>query len=157
MMGTATTDITNWLLAGICFVDNVYTCLKIVWLRKRSSLDVNQQIELIEKLSMNETVEFLSPLAFLISFLVAFYGPNAKLMGNIRSTMYHYKPVEDIVNFSTKILTLYLADVCSLIVCSVILRLSCRINLFKAFMAIQNEFGLEMFLLLGFWMTSVRS
>ena len=111
---------------------------------------------LLKKLATNELVEFICPLAFMISFVVAFVGPNSELLGNVRSTMYHYEPVEDIADFSNKILKLYLADFCSLILCSIILQFCCRINLFKALMAIQSEFGWEMFVSLGFIMSTVR-
>ena len=156
IMGTATTDATDWLLVTISFVDNTYTCIRIVWLKKRNSLDINTQINLLVKLSINELVEFSAPLVFMFSFLAGFYGPNYAILGNIGNNMWHYQQVEDIEAFISKILKLYFADLVSLIVSAIILRLFCRINIFQALMIIENEFKFVMLIVLSVLITAVR-
>ena len=93
---------------GIGFVDNIYTCLCIVWLKKRSSVDVNEQINLLQTLSMNELVECLCPLTFIVSYVAAFYGPNYEIFGQVGSNLYHYQSVDDIEEFLGKVWTLFL-------------------------------------------------
>jgi hypothetical protein len=156
IMGTATTDVTDWLIMAISFVDNIYTCVKIVWMKLRNSLDINTQIDLLVKLCINELVECLAPLAFQLTFLSAYYGPNSAILGNIGSNMWHYRSLDDIEAFFGKILRLYFADFSSLIISAIILWTFCQINLLKALMTIEKEFKSLMMLILCYNITLVR-
>ena len=48
------------------------------------------------KLVLAELCEGLTPLAYAISFSMAYYGPNAELLGNIKSDYWHYEAVQDV-------------------------------------------------------------
>jgi len=156
IMGTMTSDVTNWVLMGIDFVENTCMCLRIVWLTKRNRIDANKQIYLIQALAINEVVEFVSPLAFILTFLGAFYGPNSVLLGNVGSDLWHFKPVEDIEGYLSTIMIFFFIDFSSVVLSSIILWLSCRINLVKAFMAIEKEFRLIISLIITFHIVLVR-
>ena len=54
------------------------------------------QHKAILKLVMAEIVEGIVPLAYAIGFMIAYFGPNAMLIGNVRSGIWAYKAVEDI-------------------------------------------------------------
>jgi hypothetical protein len=156
IMGTSTTDVTDWLIMTATFVDNIYTCVKIVWLKLQNSLDINTQINLLVKLCIDELVECLAPLAFMLTFLSAYYGQNSAILGNIGSNMWHYRRVDDIEALFGKILRLYFADFSSLIISAIILWTFCQINLLKALMTIEKEFKSVMMLILCYIITLVR-
>ena len=70
--------------------------------------------------------------------------------------LWGFQKVDDIKHFLTNVLMIYFTDLFSVIVTSAILWTICRINLFKAIWAIQKEFGLVMFISLGYMVLLVR-
>ena len=157
MMGSVATDVTSWMLVTMDFLDNVHACLMIVLSKKRNPLDFDTQISLLQNLAISELIEFTSPLTFLLSFLGAYYGPNSSLFGDINCDLWHFRKVEDIRKLLTNVAMLFFADLSSVFVTSVILWTFCRINLLRAIMAIQKEFGLVMFAVLAFLVFAVRA
>ena len=142
---------------GADFVDNIYLSVKIVLLKKRNILDVDSQISLLQELALNEIVECTAPLAFLFSFLVAYYGPNSDLIGNMKSDLWQFRKVEEIEQFLANVLMIFFTDLSSLAVTALILWTFGRINLFLAIMAIQKEFNLIMLIILGHFVVMVRA
>ena len=47
----------------------------------------------------DEIVESAVPLSFFACFLVSYYGPNATLIGGVKSEFFHYTPVTNIERF----------------------------------------------------------
>ena len=60
---------------------------------------------MIQDLALSELIEFITPLAFMVAFIFAYYGPNAKLIGQIAITIWQYEAIEDAPGF-LKILTI---------------------------------------------------
>ena len=126
-------------------------------MKKRNPLDIHEQISLLQHLAINEIIEFTSPLTFFLSFLGAYYGPNSSLLGNINNDMWQFKKVEDIEHFLTNVLIIFFTDLCSVSVSVLVLWTFCRINFFKAIMAIEKEFSLVMVIILGYLVFVVRA
>ena len=82
-LGTAATLPTEIFLLGLDFIVNIYLCLKFVWARKRRPEDIESQINLLQELALSELTEFIAPLAFILAFISAYYGPNGELLGNV--------------------------------------------------------------------------
>ena len=135
-IATSSTEIT---LMGLDFAYNVYISLKIVWLNKCRPADRNQQMELLQDLGSAELIEFTTPLVFILSTVVGYYGPNSNLLLNVRATVWHSVPIEDINQTSIAILRFFAVDFGSTIVTSIILWGCCKINLFKALAALMKE------------------
>ena len=100
--------------------------------------------ELTELLTLTERVETLVPFTYILCFAIAYYGPNAEILGNVKLTLWHYKPVLDIGNFMTNLFMLFGFDFMSLVINGTILWTKCNINIFKVFQKLQNEFWLIM-------------
>jgi len=148
-LGTISTFETEVLLMGLDFVVNIYTCVKIIWLHKRRPEDVEKQIELIQELVLNELMEFICPLSFIIAFLLAYTGPNGNVIGNINITIWHYEAIEDAPGFLKVVLILFVVDFCSTIITSLLLWFLCKINFIAVVMAIQKEYGGRIIVYLG--------
>ena len=158
-MGSTATLATTAVFTGFDFVSNVYTSLKIVWLKKRHSNDTQQQVDLLQGLSLNELTEFTAPLAFMLSFVAAYYGPNYSLIGNVGATYWTFVATEDI-NHSLKLMSLFfIVDFCSTIISCIciVLWLFCKINLFKAFMVLEKEYRLVFGVMLSYYIPSVSN
>ena len=86
-------------------------------------------------------VELIVPPVYLLCFSMAYFGPNASFIGNIKNSYWQYIGVED-VDYSIKIVCLFFSiDLVSGIGCYLMLWCTCRINLFRAHIALQKEFG----------------
>ena len=45
----------------------------------------------LKVLVLAETLEFIMPLAYMSCFIVAYYGPNANVLGNVKNGYWHYQ------------------------------------------------------------------
>ena len=97
-----------------------------------------------EELILTERIETIVPLTYMICFAIAYYGPNAEILGNVKLDLWHFKPVLNFGNYMRSVFILFIVDVMSLVMNGIILRTTCNINIFKIFQSIQSEFWLIM-------------
>ena len=143
MLGTEATDLSSWILLCEDFLINAYLAAKIIWIKKRRRISDSNDKEMFEylfTLTINELVEVVVPLSFLICFLTAYYGPNAELIGNVKSSYFHFKPISNIDKFIQSIALLLIVDILGLILVITLLWFMCRVNLFRSYMVMQQEF-----------------
>ena len=53
-------------------------------------------IDLLQELVISEMVEFMVPVFYLFVFIAAYYGPNAKIIGNIGNSYWQFNAVKDV-------------------------------------------------------------
>ena len=140
-LGSSATLETSLLLIALDFFINIYLTLRIVWIKKRRPKNIQKQIELLQELARNESIEFIVPIAFLIAFVLAYYGPNSELIGDAGATIWQFVAVEDIKETLKMILLFFSIDLCSSVVSAIILWVFCKISLFRACIALQAEYG----------------
>ena len=99
---------------------------------------------MIEGLVLTERIETLVPLTYMICFAIAYYGPNAEILGRVKLDLWQYKPILDFGNYMKNVFILFVVDLMSLVINGIILRTTCNINIFKIFQNIQSEFWLIM-------------
>ena len=149
VLGPSTTIMTSWFLMGADFMLNLFQCLRLVWEKRKRSGSVEKQVDLLEDLALSELSEFHGPLIFLMTVALAFHGPNADMIGNISNEYWAYSAIEDINNTLEVMGTYLFVDFSSLIVCTIVLGIFCRINFLAAIMVIQKEFGVGICLILS--------
>jgi len=143
VLGTVATDVSSWIILGMDFAFNAYLAIKLIWIKnRRCSNDKNDQemFRLLWTLIVVEFLEVAIPLTFLVCFLMAYYGPNAELIAGVKGTHFNATPVNDINHFIANLLLLVFVDIIGSILVSLSLWTFCKINIFRAFMAIQEEF-----------------
>ena len=59
-------------------------------------MEVDLQIGLLQELVINEIIEFMVPPTYLATLLLAFYGPYAEMIGNVRNGYWRFTPIENI-------------------------------------------------------------
>ena len=141
VVGSFATSTTSWFLMIVDFSLNVLLCLWIVWTRNRKSHKMQKQIILLQDLVVLELVEFHAPLSFIFVMALAFYGPNADIIGNVGNSYWAFNAIEDIHQTLFSMGLFFLVDFSSTLVSATILWFSCRINSWKALNEIQKEFG----------------
>ena len=147
-IGTVATEATSWTLITLDFSLNIYLAMRLVWLRKRHSSNVQEQIDVLQELVLYELVEFLVPISFALVLSVTYFGPNGHLFGNIRISIWTYSAIEDINETIMNIVKFFVVDFTSTLACATILWVYCRINLWKAFLQLQKE--LRKFIIMSF-------
>ena len=140
-LGSVATFATGTIILVGDFVTNVLTCLWLIYIRLKKPERIEKQIELAQILVINEMVEFMVPLAYLLCFTVAFYGPNSELFGNVKSSYWHYSAVEDVTEVIEVVLTFFTIDFGSTLVSFFLLWRFCRINLGQVYLAVQKDYG----------------
>ena len=114
-MGFTATEATSYLILCMDFLVNGYDALKIMYkCKKGCSLedgrfisrsntvksDINCIFSLVQddldQLILTERVQIVVPLIFISTFLMAYYGPNAELIGNVKLTLWKYEAVTDV-------------------------------------------------------------
>ena len=154
-------DISNtaaWTIVVIDFLLNLYLTARITWIKNGAQF--NMMMEKVESmlvsLVLNELVEALVPVTFCICLLLSFYGPNAELMCNIKSSHFHCTPIENIDKYVENLGFFFLADMVSLMTTGLFLWYFARINIYRAYACLQQEFGTIMTLIVATAILIVR-
>lgn len=155
ILGSITTSTSSILLLAEDFMINVYVALRVIWMKKRNPINEEKQIEMLQDLIISEIVEFVVPLSYLLCFSVAYFGPNANLLGNVGNSYWQYNAVEDVAHTIGNIFMFFMIDMCSLVVCSCLLWIFCRINLYRVYIVVQKEFGNIFLVILSHIFTTV--
>ena len=143
-IGTAATLTTSTVIITGDFIINVIISLRMVFLQnKEDNRDsLNERINLLQELVISELTETLTPLTYLACLLMAYYGPNSETIGNVKNSWFHFIAIEDIAYTINFILVFFFVDLGSLVISAGVLWKFCRINFYKAFAALQTEFGI---------------
>ena len=64
----------------------------------------------VATLALTEIMEVLIPLIYGINFVIAYYGPNSMILGNIGNSYWQYHAVEDITNTLSSVSLMFLVD-----------------------------------------------
>ena len=150
IMGSITSFATRCTILAIKLALDIALCLQIVWTKKNRPEDTNSLIRLLQHLALNEIIQFMCPLSFMFSFVVAYNGKNSSGMAGIGLSMWQYTRIEDIDNTLLKMMTFLLLPLSSVVICSVLLWMKCNIHLFKAVVLILEEFGFVFIVWIGF-------
>ena len=80
------------------------------------------------------------PLLFLMSFLLAYHGPNGEMIGNVKLTIWQFEAVADIRKFLENIFFLLAIDFTGAVVNALLLWIICKLNFLMTLKNIQKEF-----------------
>ena len=142
-------DVACWGLIGTDFCINVLKCFRFIWIRKRGSAGISDQIDFLQGLIMCELVEFQAPLSFMLTFICTYYSPNGHLFGNVLNGYWDFISTEDLNQKLYKWSLFFLADFSSMVVTAISLWHFCKINIFKALLDMQQEFWTGFVVILG--------
>ena len=135
LIGSKANAVTGYCILAVTFLMNIYICFKAIRLHRQSVEDENQsetlerrKSELLIKLMLNEMVESITPLLFIIAFIIAYFGPNARIIGNIQNGYWQFKAVNDIQPYLSGILMMAIVDLSSVVISLHLLWGFCRID-----------------------------
>ena len=113
--------------------------------------------ENLEELVLTERIASVIPFTYLLTFLMAYYGPNAEILGNIKLTIWQYQGVTDIEGYIKNLCLLLVIDFSSFVTNGIVLWTMCKINVFKVLKKVQQQFWLIMAIQEAFLFFEVKS
>ena len=83
----------------------------------------------------------INTLSYLLLIIMAFFGPNAELLGNIKLQIWQFqRPILDIDAYILRVSLLMLADLLSLAINGILIWKICQVSIFKVFKKLQKSF-----------------
>ena len=150
MLGTTATDFTSFCVLGVNSVINAGLCIKTIKLQKKvtdenKGKEASQNAlackETLGELIINEIIELVVPFAFVCTYTIAYYGPNAPILGNIGNDYWHFRKVEEILPLIKWAFIICLIDFISTLVTGMMLWKYCRIHLMREVLSVLKKYG----------------
>ena len=101
----------------------------------------------------------INTLSYLIVVLMAYFGPNAELLGNIKIAIWQFqRPITDIEAYVIKVSILLAVDLSSLVINGALLWCFCiKTNVFKILKRLQQQWWICFAIVEAFHLQAVRS
>ena len=136
---------TIFCMAVIEFLTQVKMSYQIVKLHKKVTIIGNERFQndknkAVLTLLLAELCEGLVPLAYAIGFVMAYFGPNAKLIGNIRCDLWHYREVVDVSWNLSVLFGLFAIDLVCLSLNSIIIWIFSNVNIFQELCSVLQRY-----------------
>ena len=94
MAGGLCTSTTVFILLSIDLLLSLLATLQVLYYHHRGN--TTSLVTAVQNLVLSEVVEVSIPLLFTTCFMLAYFGPNNEVLGNIGNSYFHYSAVEDI-------------------------------------------------------------
>ena len=84
--------------------------------------------EVLTSLMLNETLDFFTTIAYLASVSIAYYGPNAGIIGNVQNSYWQYDAIDSFADYLTGISYSIFVDLSCGVITLIALKYFCNIN-----------------------------
>ena len=141
------TSTTAYVVMLLDSLPNIWSMFSLVKLKKRDmGLRDPKLYDDFLCLTLKELFELLVPLVYTASFVIAYYGPNAEIFGNIKNDYWQYKKVDDLSEKLKVLGTFILIDAVRGSLFGIFLWITCKLNMFEAYCNIVIKYGLVIIL-----------
>ena len=97
LLGSKVTLTAACLVMVLDCIPNVWACIKIVKLNKNETTDTRKnQNDALQCLCLKEFLELSIPVVYCASFVIAYFGPNADIIGNVQNDYWQFEKVENV-------------------------------------------------------------
>ena len=135
-LGHTATQMTSYSILAIDFILNIYSCYRIIRLHRsispgnllQSILTAKKKEDYLRRLILIEMLEVLVPITYVVTVLIAYYGPNADVLGNIRNDYWQYESIDNVGSVVLAVLLMFAIDLCSAVLSGIALWKLCSIN-----------------------------
>jgi hypothetical protein len=142
ILGSNITEVTAYVIMLGDFISNALSCAKIIRLhQKGASVSNEQKTESLKCLALKEYLEVLIPAVYCASFVVAFYGPNYGVLGNIGNEYWQFEKVDSLFQKLSNISIFFIIDALRGILFGLVLWYFCKLNLLDAYGCIIQRYG----------------
>ena len=146
-MGSHASLSTSFCILVFDFLLNLLGCFKIVRINRQISQEdaildglQDKKNEEVTLLALTELTEILVPLSYITTFLIAFYGPNAYILGGIRNCYWTFIAIKDVYDVLSGTSLMFLFDSCFGLISGLILLKFVKLNMMKEYGKLLNEY-----------------
>ena len=132
--------ITMYSMLFVGFLFHLRACYKIVQKHNKVTYDnvtFEQERKDMQKdvqdLVLSESLEVFTPIAYSIAVIIAYIGPNATILGNIRNSYWHYEAMTSLEPFLSEEFQMVAIDLGVGVISGLILWKYCSINIVRQF------------------------
>ena len=93
----------------------------------------------MDQLVLTERMEAIIPLNYMLVFIMAYFGPNAEIIGNIKFSQWHFIEIKDVELYLSTMAFWFIVDLSSAMISWCIVWTTCKINIFKIIKKIQKD------------------
>ena len=142
ILGSNITPVTAYLIMIAELMSNTWDFVKIIKLHQQDSVISKQQkTEAVNCLSLKEYLELLIPAIYCVSFAIAFHGPNAEILGNVRNGYWQYEKVDKLMEKLNNIGIFFAIDSLRSLLFGLTLWYFCKLNMLTAYGKVIRRFG----------------
>ena len=155
---------TGACILGVEFLINLYYCFQIIRMhRKIGGSDDNEhsaewkaekKSAMVSLLTV-ELIEILTPVAYAISLLMAYHGPNATLMTGIKNEYFGIPAITDIQGVLNVLFLMAGVDLLGGLIFGLLLGYFCKINIFVEICKILQKYWIHLAIFVGGDLTQV--
>ena len=135
LIGSMTDATTGYCFLGISILQNMKHIVDIINVHKPNDVNGNhvetsrnRKQKVLTTLMLNETLDLFITIAYMLSISIAYYGPNAGIIGNVQNDYWQYHTISSFPKYLTGISYSILIDISCGVVTLIALRYFCRIN-----------------------------
>ena len=110
----------------------------------------------VECMVLEEVLELAVPLVYCTSFLIAYFGPNATLLGNVFNDFWQFEKVHSLIDKLTNVSTFFFIDVVQGILLQLTLYHFCNLNLYEVYIQLLRQYGVLICLKICGYISLVR-
>jgi len=134
ILGSNITEVTAYVIMLGDFISNTLSCAKIIRLHQKGTSTSNEQkMEALKCLALKEYLEVLIPAIYCTSFVVAFYGPNYEILGNIGNDYWQFEKVDNLIQKLSNISIFFIIDALRGILFGLVLWYFCKLDMLAAY------------------------
>ena len=137
-MGTFATELTGYVILSLDFAMNIWTTTRICKIHKKIGPELisNEKLKIdlnyaLSELALVEIIEFIVPINYIVSLVIAMYGPNSSILGNYGNGYWQFKRIESLDKYLLAAFEMFFVDSCSFLVGCYILWSFCSINFLR--------------------------
>ena len=144
LLGSKITFTNACLIALVDCFPNIWACVKILKQNQGDyELDINSDNEGLKCLTLVEFLKTGIPLIYIFTFLIAYFGPNAKVLGNVQNDYWQYEQVTDVSDKFTRIAMFFTFDVGKVFTFGILLCNNCRLNMYESLCRTIHQHGIS--------------
>ena len=137
------TTVTAYVVIFLDSLPNIWSFLSLIKSKMRDLGITNPKLnEDFLCFTAKELFELLVPLVYILSFVVAYYGPNAEIFGNVKNDYWQYEKVEDLSEKMNILATFILIDSIRGGIFAISLWSTCKLNMFEAYCTLVIKYGI---------------
>ena len=142
VMIAESTDMTMYALGVSETLLGLFTLAQAYRLqRKNSNESFAELTTLVQQIVIGETLKILIPSAYLACFSIAFVGPNADILGNVKNSYWQFKAVDDLMTPVKMLLILMAIDGSIALISCLFLYFILNINVLHVYIFLCKEYG----------------